>query len=155
MALHDPDADLRKTRRFALNLPASLRERERPRSPVRVVDISTHGCRLELPYPLAVGSWVWLKLAALETQYARIAWSRDLFAGLEFARPLNEAVLNQLISRSTRLTERDAARLREISARCEQLAQARDTQAEAAPLQALARDCMTGTVVRELVTRFS
>src|SRR5580765_3598511 len=47
----------RRARRYGLRLSAVVRERGRGRIPIRVIDISTNGCRIELSCGLLVGSW--------------------------------------------------------------------------------------------------
>ena len=83
--LPDGQTDRRRVPRAALRLNATIREPGRSRAGVKVIDISTHGCRIEAITGASVDSWVLLTIAGLETQYSRVAWSCHEFAGLEFA----------------------------------------------------------------------
>ncbi len=155
MALHDPTPEIRKAPRFSCNLPASVRERGRPRSPARVIDISTHGCRLEAVETLTASNWVWLSLPGLETQYVRVVWSFDGFAGLEFAVPLNLAVLHRLVSGDEPPSERRVARLQELAGRCRLLSERASDRENSDWLISLSKDCEARAVVESLRTRFS
>jgi PilZ domain len=70
---------------------------DRPGAPVIVVDLSTHGCGLEVAGHCEVGARVWLKLAGLESWPARIAWAEGERAGLSFDRPLHQAVVDRYV----------------------------------------------------------
>ena len=67
----------------------------RPGAPVTVVDLSTHGCGIEVSSHCEVGSRVWIKLPGLESWPSRIAWAQDDRAGLSFDRPLHQAVVDR------------------------------------------------------------
>ena len=73
-----------------MRLNATIREPGRSRVGVRVIDMSTHGCRIESTSGTSPDTWVLLSIAGLETQYCRVAWACHEFAGLEFATPLSE-----------------------------------------------------------------
>ena len=85
---HEPDR--RRAERAALRLNATMREAGRGRVTARVIDISTHGCRIEAGSGASVETWLWLSIAGLETQYCRVVWRCQEFAGLEFATPDKE-----------------------------------------------------------------
>ena len=51
----------RRAARAALHLSATLREGSR-KAEARVIDMSTHGCRVECSCVVADGSWVWLAI---------------------------------------------------------------------------------------------
>ena len=86
--LPEGQPERRRVPRAALRLNATIREPGRSRAGVKVIDISTHGCRIEAISGATTDSWVLLTIAGLETQYSRVAWSCHEFAGLEFATPL-------------------------------------------------------------------
>ncbi len=130
----------RRAPRVALNVPATMRERGRPGFPVRLVDLSTHGCRLELASGVPAGAPVWLKLGGLDSIYSRVVWSRDGFAGLAFETPLHEAVVERLAGGGAPSGE-EAAALEEISARCRFFAARAEGDEQSEALLALARDC--------------
>jgi hypothetical protein len=151
MASHPIDVEQRSTPRFALHLVATMRERGRGRFPVTLVDLSEGGCRAEIPAELAVGSWVWLNITGLETQYCRVVWCRDTLAGFEFATPLSRLVVQNLAGDGV-ISEQARARLRAVASRCEELARLNSGAAD--ELNALARNCTVKAVGDDLAARF-
>ena len=115
-------AERRRVERSALRLDASIREPGRGRVAVRVIDISTHGCRIEATSGPNPDSWVLLSIAGLETQYCRVVWNCQEFAGLEFETPLSEPVLERLLSDQTQLSEKTISEMRSIATRTHRLA---------------------------------
>ena len=102
----DDRTDRRRANRAALRLNATIREGGRSRTQVRLIDISTHGCRIECTSMMAEDSWIWLGIAGLETQYCRVVWHCQEFVGLEFATPLAEAVLERLLQEQAHMPEK-------------------------------------------------
>jgi hypothetical protein len=142
----------RRAPRLATSLAGSLRERGRPAFSVELVDLSTHGCRIELSSDLQPGAWVWLKLPGLEPRYSRVAWCRGCFAGIEFEVPLHEAVVDCLVAMDYVPSASELDRLRCISERCRSIAArmaavAGDETCE--ELLALARYCEAGAGLPE------
>ena len=82
-----------------------MREPGRSRMSAHVIDISTHGCRIEATPSASADSWLLLSIAGLETQYCRVVWSCHEFAGIEFATPLAEPVLEKLLAEQGGLSE--------------------------------------------------
>ena len=137
----------RRAPRAALRLNATIREPGRSRVGVRVIDISTHGCRIEAPTGAYADSWILLSITGLETQYSRIVWRHHEFAGLEFATPLAEPVLDRLLEHQ--LSETTVSELRDIAARTHRLATAQgDSDGEA--LAELSHKCAVDAVVEGL-----
>src|SRR3989337_3288188 len=95
----------RRANRAALRLAATVRDGSRSRVQVRIIDLSTHGCRMECPAPLAGDSWIWLNIVGLESQYCRVVWQFQEFVGLEFASPLAEPVFETLLADHSQLPE--------------------------------------------------
>ncbi|HEX8466879.1 MAG TPA: PilZ domain-containing protein [Allosphingosinicella sp.] len=88
--------DRRRFMRHPVMVGAGLASaNDRPGAPVIVVDLSAHGCGLEVAGHCEVGARVWLKLPGLESWPARIAWTQDERAGLSFDRPLHQAVVDR------------------------------------------------------------
>ena len=89
-----------------------------------------------------------LSIAGLETQYSRVAWSCHEFAGLEFATPLAEAVLDRLLQDQSELSEKSISELRDIATRTHRLA----TRQRRRPtsLTDLSRKCAVDAVVEGL-----
>jgi hypothetical protein len=82
----NPRKHLRRERRFAVDLAATLRG-EAAEVAVRLLDLSRSGALAACPRPPAVLSLVTLVRGALAIE-ARVAWAgRDRF-GLEFASPI-------------------------------------------------------------------
>ena len=86
---------LRKSRRFSVLLEA----RPSHGAAVRIVDISSNGCRLELPEQVPAEALARLTAEGVELPPARIIWSGGQKAGLQFSRPLDAHVLERLRSR--------------------------------------------------------
>lgn len=142
----DDRTDRRRANRAALRLSATIREGGRSRTKVRLIDISTHGCRIECSSTIAEDSWLWLGIAGLETQYCRVVWHCQEFVGLEFATPLAEAVLERLLQEQAHMPETTINELRAIATRTHGLArQASDTDIH--PLAELSRKCAVDAVV--------
>ncbi|HEX2802519.1 MAG TPA: PilZ domain-containing protein [Sphingomicrobium sp.] len=139
----------RRVHRIALRLNATIREPGRSRVGVRLIDISTHGCRIESTAGASRDSWVLLSIAGLETQYCRIAWCCEEFAGLEFATPLAEPVLQRLLEGQQDLSESSISELREIAARTSRLAAQRPESGDEG-LAEFSRKCAVDAVVEGL-----
>ena len=88
--------DRRRFMRHPVNFGAGLApSNDRPAAAVTVVDLSTHGCGIEVSGHCEPGSRVWLKLPGLESWPSRIVWADGSRAGLSFDRPLHEAVVDR------------------------------------------------------------
>ena len=144
----DGQPDRRRAPRTALRLNASIREPGRGRVSARVIDISTHGCRIEAMPSVATDSWVLLSIVGLETQYSRVVWSCHEFAGIEFANPIADAVLDRLLQEHGQLPETAIGELRAIATRARRLS----TQdvSERRTLAELSRQCAVDAVVQGL-----
>lgn len=86
--------------------PAVLGRRRAPRAPVsldakigrggldralcKVVDLSTHGAKIETYSAIRPDSVIWLTLPKVGHWAARVVWSNDFEAGLEFQIALSE-----------------------------------------------------------------
>jgi hypothetical protein len=114
--------DRRRVERIGLRLDASIREPGRGRVSVRLIDISTHGCKIEATSGPNPDSWVLLSITGLETQYCRVVWNCQEFAGLEFESPLAEQVYEKLLSDQQQLSERVISDMRSIATRTHRLA---------------------------------
>jgi hypothetical protein len=145
----DIQPDRRRAHRTALRLTATMRDGAKSRVKARVIDISTHGCRIECTSAVAEESWIWLSIAGLETQYCRVVWKAHEFVGLEFAKPLAEAVYDKLVADHQQLPETAINDLRKIASRTHWLArQAGDAEIHA--LAELSRKCAVDAVVEGL-----
>ena len=116
------DPERRRAPRAGLRLSATIREPGRSRVGVKVIDISTHGCRIEATTGANPDTWVMLSINGLETQYCRVVWRAHEFAGLEFATPLAEPVFDRLLQDQSQLSEKSIGELRDIANRMHRLA---------------------------------
>jgi hypothetical protein len=142
----DGQPERRRANRAALNLSATMREGSRSKAQVRIIDISTHGARIECTSPVADDSCIWLNIAGLEAQYCRVVWHCQEFVGVEFEKPLAEAVLDRLLKDHQQLSEKAISDLRSIASRSHWLArQARDEDIHV--LAELSRECAVDALV--------
>jgi hypothetical protein len=114
--------DRRRANRAGLRLSATMREGSRGKVQVRLIDISTHGCRIACTTGVSVGTWIFLGIGGLETQYCRVVWVCQEFVGLEFEKPLAESVLERLLGDQKQLPEPEIKELRNIASRTHWLA---------------------------------
>jgi len=114
--------DRRRVDRIGLRLDASIREPGRGRVSVRLIDISTHGCKIEATSGPNPDSWVLLSITGLETQYCRVVWNCQEFAGLEFESPLAEPVFERLLDDQKQLSAKAISDMRSIASRTHRLA---------------------------------
>jgi hypothetical protein len=126
-----------------------MREAGRSRVQARLIDISTHGCRIECASGASSDTWVWLSIAGLETQYCRVVWRQAEFAGLEFVTPLAEPVLERLLSDQHQLSETTINELRDIASRTHRLAN-KDKNTDAELLAELSDKCAVEAVIEGL-----
>ncbi len=143
------EEERRRAPRAALRLNATIREPGRSRVGARVIDISTHGCRIEATSGASPDAWLLLSIAGIETQYCRVVWQANEFAGLEFANPLAEVVLEKLLKDQSSMTEKSISELREISRRTHRLA-GNDSVRETDTLTDLSQKCAVDAVVEAL-----
>src|SRR5689334_7596631 len=145
----EPTPDRRRASRLALRLTATMRDGSKSRVHARVIDISTHGCRIDCTSAVADDSWVWLSIAGLENRYCRVAWHCQEFIGLEFAKPLSDAVFDRLLGEHQELPDHTINDLRKIASRTNWLArQAEDS--DIAVLAELSRKCAEDAFVEGL-----
>ena len=97
-ALKAPNS--RNANRVPVALRAGLRQRGASAVTVQILDLSTHGFRIDTHLSLEVGTQVWLRLPGLEATPARVAWVEGHRAGCAFDRPLHPAVLSMIVTRS-------------------------------------------------------
>jgi hypothetical protein len=90
----------RISRRVPVEFGAGLRQRGGAGVSVQIMDLSTHGFRIETHLDLYVGMDVWLRLPGLESSHAKVCWVQDYLAGCAFERPLHPAVLEMVIAKA-------------------------------------------------------
>jgi hypothetical protein len=138
----------RRSARTALHLDATMRDGSR-KAEARVIDISTHGCRIACSTVVADNSWVWLNLPGLEGQRGRVAWRCEEFIGLEFETPLNQAVFERLVEEHRQIPEKEIKELRGIASRTHWLAR-QAGEDDIAILADISRQCAENAVVEGL-----
>jgi hypothetical protein len=135
------EPDRRRAARIALQVEATMRNLNDERFPIRIIDISPYGCRIEGALMPSPSPYVWLDLGALGAQKMRVVWYGETFAGLEFARPLSESELESLLA-----TGRDApaprmAELYDIARRSRDCAAKMQNSPATDELNDLAQNC--------------
>lgn len=145
----DGRPERRRASRAALRLAATMREESGGEVPAQLIDISTHGCRIQCASAAAGDSWLWLDIAGLEPQHCRVVWRCEEFAGLEFEQPVADTALDKLLHDQAQLPATGINELRDIAARTHGLArQAND--ADIHMLAELSRTCAVDAVVEGL-----
>lgn len=94
------DANSRNARRVAIGLGAGLRQRGAAAASAHILDLSTHGFRVETHLDLELGSPIWLRLPGLEASLAQVMWRDGNLVGCAFDRPLHPAVLDLIVTRA-------------------------------------------------------
>lgn len=138
----------RRAARAALHLSATLRDGAR-KAPARVIDMSTHGCRIECSTVATDDSWVWLGIDGLQNQRCRVVWHCEEFIGLEFENALSEAVFERLLQGQQQLPESAIRELRNIASRTHWLAR-KAGEDDIAILADISRQCAENAVVEGL-----
>ena len=92
----DQRFDERKGARHASSAGAAVGGQGRVKIPVRIVDISSQGCRLEFAGDLPEGALVSVKVPTFEPWQARVVWSKRGLAGCQFSHLLHPAVVQRL-----------------------------------------------------------
>ena len=144
----DGQPERRRAPRAALRISASIREPGRSRVSAKLIDISTHGCRIEATSGASADTWIMLNIAGLETQYCRVVWRCHEFAGIEFSSPLAEAVLDKLLGDESQLSETAISELRSIANRAHRLST--QETGDRQTLTELSRKCAVDAVVEGL-----
>ncbi len=137
----------RRAARTALHLSATMRDGTR-KAPARVIDMSTRGCRIECSTVVADDSRVSLGIAGLENQHCRVVWHCEEFIGLEFEKPLSEAVFERLLA-GQQLPETAIRELRSIASRTHRMARKAGDD-DIAMLADISRQCAENAVVEGL-----
>lgn len=89
----------RQKPRAQLDTAVGFRRRRETRHTLRMQDLSEHGCRLATQERLDGREIVWVTLPGLESLQATVRWSRSWLAGVEFERPMHQAVFAMMAGR--------------------------------------------------------
>lgn len=142
--------DRRQAQRIALDLDATARQAGRQRTAVRVIDISTHGCRIEALTEFVLGRPIWLSVGGLESIFSRIAWQHGGFVGLEFGTPLSAQVLEHAFSSAMVSSETTVDQLQELARRARVARRRGNGGSSSVELIELSRDCAVRAIVTKL-----
>jgi hypothetical protein len=82
--------------RASLDAEVSIRRSGAHGFRVRAFDLSPSGCKIELIERPAIGERVWVKFDSIEAIEAHVRWIDGPIGGLQFARPLYDAVFRKL-----------------------------------------------------------
>jgi hypothetical protein len=93
-----PPSDGRQEDRAPVQIPVALRTQGCNAFNADVSDLSRHGFRVETHIPIAVDSYIWLRLPGLSPLAARVAWTAGLTHGCRFVDPLHPAVAERVIA---------------------------------------------------------
>jgi hypothetical protein len=118
----DQRTERRRAERAALRVAATMRGESGGEFAAQLIDIATHGCRIQCSEPIAADASLSLDVAGLEPQQCRVIWRCAEFAGLEFERPLAEAELEKLLRDQEPLPAAGIGELRDLAARAHTLA---------------------------------
>ena len=110
--------------------------------------MSTHGCQVEAISAGSPDTWVLLSIAGIDTQYCRIVWRINEYAGLEFATPIAAPVLDRLLQ-DHQMGEASIRELRDIANRTHSLV-AKQNQSDGETLAELSRNCALDAVIEGL-----
>src|SRR4051812_12623056 len=83
-------AGLRKSARAQVSLSARIGRDGLDRALCKVTDLSVRGARLQTYSELRSGTVIWLALPKVGQCAARVVWTHDFEAGVEFERPLTD-----------------------------------------------------------------
>jgi hypothetical protein len=66
---------------------------------VKLFNLSSTGCKVEMIERLRLAEGVWIKFEGLESQHATVTWVEPPAAGLQFDRAMHSAVFDSLVRR--------------------------------------------------------
>lgn len=89
----------RRVDRTSITADVNLRTLSRNNYRVRVLDLSTDGCKVELVERPSAGDYVSIKFEGLDTLEAEVSWVEGHMAGLKFKHRIHPAVLDLLLQR--------------------------------------------------------
>lgn len=89
----------RKSVRVDLSAEVALRRSGHGSFRVKIIDISPLGCKAEFVDRPNLDELVWIKFDGLQSLEAMVCWTCGFDVGLEFERPIHQAVFDMLIQR--------------------------------------------------------
>ena len=89
----------RKAERVAVNAEVALRRSGALNYRVRVFDASPTGCKLEFVERPMLEERVWVKFEGLDAIEGAVCWVTGNTVGIEYTRPMYQAVFEALVAR--------------------------------------------------------
>ena len=89
----------RKEERVELAAELSLRRFGRANYKARLFDLAPTGCKVEFVERPLVDELLWVKFDGLDAVEAKVRWIDGFYGGLEFVRPIYDAVFQMLLAR--------------------------------------------------------
>lgn len=145
------DQERRANPRFAFGLHCTIRVRAGQARPVKLIDVSLDGCRLESNFKLQQNDLAWLELGSLRGVAGTIMWSSEAFCGMQFSSPLHESILADLLRSQPTPYQVDVGTLFSLSERSAHDAAHAFRPHEIENLGRLAKDCEKAAVINRLV----
>ena len=93
---HSMEPESRRDPRYNVTVDASFRSKAVKRSPVRVTNVSAHGCRFSSMRRLESGSLVTMTFGEVYTLDATVRWRFGGSHGLRFEQPLHPIALDHI-----------------------------------------------------------
>lgn len=93
---HRRPLDRRTALRWSVDLIVKFREHKSCILPVKLLDVSITGCRLETGFKLKSKEDAIIVIPGFEPLVARIVWNRDKQTGLRFVVPLHRAIAEHI-----------------------------------------------------------
>ena len=94
--------DPRRSTRIGLSAEIVLRRAGQSNYRVKILDVSTDGCRAEFVDRPELEEHIWVKFEGLGALEAIVCWVRGFEVGLEFEHPIHPAVFEMLVSKLAR-----------------------------------------------------
>jgi hypothetical protein len=91
----------RRADRVAIDADVSLRRSAQLNYRVRAFDASPYGCKVEFVERPELEERVWVKFEGLDAIEGLVVWVEGFIAGVEFVRPMHQAVFEGLVPRLT------------------------------------------------------
>ena len=92
----------RRAERVPLRADIDFRRTGEHRWRVNLLDFSPEGCRVDLPVRVKTGDNIWISLPGIEALQGRVCWVEEWVAGIEFDKPIHQAVFDMVHERMRR-----------------------------------------------------
>ena len=89
----------RRSERVSVSAEVALRRAGKLHFQVRVFDVSPDGCKAEFVDRPELHEHLWIRFPGMEALEASVRWIAGPCAGLQFARPIHQAVFDLMLAR--------------------------------------------------------